>query len=126
MPRSVTLTRRELDIMSVLWARKGATVTEIRDALTDSLAPQTVYTMLRLLESRGFVRREMDGKAYVYHARIGPNDAGDGALKRLVNKVYRGSQALLVSRLLMDDKVTREELRRMQRMIRSRLTETDQ
>jgi BlaI family penicillinase repressor len=112
--------------MSILWARDtGTTVTEIRQALADPLAPQTVHTMLRLLESRGFVRREPEGKAYLYFARIGPNDAGDGALKRLVSKVYQGSRAMLVSRLLQDDDVSPEELRRMQALIRERLKETE-
>ena len=47
MPRAVTLTRRELDIMSVLWKLGDATVGEIRDALPDDLAYPTVQTMLR-------------------------------------------------------------------------------
>jgi BlaI family penicillinase repressor len=125
MAKSVKLTPRELDIMSVLWSSKGASVTDIRTGLSDKLAPQTVYTMLRLLESKGFVRRVPEGKAYIYHAAIRPNDAGDGALKRLVNKVYKGSREMLVSRLLAVDDVSPGELRRIQQLIRDRLKETE-
>src|SRR5690242_9025720 len=49
MAKTVSLTKRELDIMSVLWRRKSATVGEIRDDLTDDLAYPTVQTMLRVL-----------------------------------------------------------------------------
>ena len=62
-PRSVLLTRRELDIMSVLWRLGDATVGEIRDQLSDDLAYPTVQTMLRVLEGKRFVRHKLDGRA---------------------------------------------------------------
>ncbi len=52
MTDSVRLTRRELDIMSVLWRRGSATVAEVRDDLADDLAYPTVQTMLRVLEGK--------------------------------------------------------------------------
>src|SRR3954468_10656827 len=111
MPRSVQLTRRELDIMSVLWRMGDATVGEIRDALADELAYPTVQTMLRVLEAKKFVRHKLDGRAFRFYPLIQPNDAGDGALKRLVTKVYQGSRELLVSRLIADESISTDELR---------------
>ena len=111
--------------MSVLWRMGDATVGEIRDALTDDLAYPTVQTMLRVLEGKRFVRHKLDGRAFRFYPLIGPHDAGDGALKRLVSKVYQGSRELLVSRLIADEDVSPEELRRMKKILQQRLDEAD-
>ena len=124
-PRSVLLTRRELDIMSVLWRLGDATVGEIRDQLSDDLAYPTVQTMLRVLEGKRFVRHKLDSRAFRFYPLIGPDDAGDGALKRLVSKVYQGSRELLISRLIADEDVSPEELRRMKKILQQRLDEAD-
>ena len=126
MARSVTLTRRELDIMSVLWKLGNATVGEIRDALPDDLAYPTVQTMLRVLETKGFVRHEQDGRAFRCYPRIAPNDAGDGALKRLVTKVYQGSRELLISRLIADEDISPEELKRMKKILQQRIEDASE
>ncbi len=126
MPRSVTLTRRELDLMSVLWHLKSATVAEVRDRLTDDLAYPTVLTMLRNLEIKGYARHEEEGRAFRYYPVLQPNDAGDGALRRLVSKVYQGSRELLVSRLIADEKISPNELRRIKKLLQERLKEVDE
>ncbi|HEX3868462.1 MAG TPA: BlaI/MecI/CopY family transcriptional regulator [Gemmatimonadaceae bacterium] len=121
MARSISLTRRELDIMSVLWRLGSATVGQIRDDLSDDLAYPTVQTMLRVLEAKRYVRHEQDGRAFRFFPRIEPDDAGDGALKRLVSKVYQGSRELLMSRLIADEDISPEELRRMKRILQQRI-----
>ena len=124
MSRSVTLTRRELDIMSVLWRLGSATVGDVRDALADDLAYPTVQTMLRVLEAKRFVRHEQDGRAFRFYPRIEPDDAGDGALKRLVTKVYQGSRELLISRLIADEDISPDELRRMKKILQQRIEDS--
>jgi len=126
MPRSVTLTRRELDLMSVLWHLKSATVAEVRDRLTDDLAYPTVLTMLRNLEIKGYARHEEEGRAFRYYPVLEPNQAGDTALRRLVSKVYQGSRELLVSRLIADEKISPTELRRIKKLLQERLKEVDE
>jgi predicted transcriptional regulator len=126
MTRGVTLTRRELDLMSVLWHLKSATVAEVRERLSDDLAYPTVLTMLRNLEMKGYARHEEEGRAFRYYPVLHPNDAGDGALKRLVSKVYQGSRELLVSRLIADDKISPQELRRIKKLLQDRLNEVDE
>jgi BlaI family penicillinase repressor len=126
MPRSVTLTRRELDLMSVLWKLGSATVAEVRERLADELAYPTVLTMLRNLELKGYARHEEEGRAFRYFPTLQPNDAGDGALRRLVSKVYQGSRELLVSRLIADDKISPAELRRIKQLLQQRLKEVDE
>jgi predicted transcriptional regulator len=125
MTKSVLLTRRELDIMSVLWKLGDATVAEVRDGLPDDLAYPTVQTMLRVLEAKRFVKHKQDGRAFRFYPLIGPDDAGDGVLKRLVSKVYQGSRELLISRLLADEDISADELRRMKKIVQQRIDEAN-
>ena len=122
---AVQLTRRELDVMAVLWQLGDATVADVRDQLADQLAYPTVLTVLRTLELKGHVRHEADEKAFRWFAVTRPNDAGDGALKRLIAKVYNGSRELLISRVVADRNVSAEELRRIRRVLNERLKEIE-
>lgn len=109
--------------MAIVWRRKSATVSEVLGDLGEDLAYPTVLTLLRILEQKGYLRHEREGRAFRYYPRITPDDAGDGVLRRLVSKVYRGSRELLVSRLISGDDVSPEELRRISRLLRERLKE---
>ena len=126
MTDAVSLTRRELDIMSVLWRRGHATVAEVRDDLVDDLAYPTVQTMLRVLEGKGYVGHTIDGRAFRFHALVEQDAAADSALGRLVAKVYHGSRELLVSRLLADEDIPADELRRIKKLLQKRLDEASQ
>jgi predicted transcriptional regulator len=119
----VTLTRRELDVMSVLWRRGKATVAEVRDELTDDLAYPTVQTMLRVLEGKGYVGHIVEGRAFLFHALVEQDEVADSALDRLVAKVYHGSRELLVNRLLDDEDISPDELRRIKKLLQKRLDE---
>jgi predicted transcriptional regulator len=123
---SISLTKRELDVMSVVWELGSATVGEVRDRLADDLAYSTVLTIFRTLESKGFVRHEQEGKAFRYYPLIQADDAGDSALGRLLNKVYQGSRELLVTRLVSDENVSPDELRNIRKLLDERLKEIDQ
>lgn len=123
MTTSVSLTRRELDIMSVLWRRGRATVAEVRDELADDLAYPTVQTMLRVLEGKGFVAHTTEGRAFLFYPLVAQDVAADSALERLVAKVYHGSRELLVSRLLADEDISADELRRIKKLLQKRLDE---
>src|SRR5512143_3737107 len=118
----VAFTERELDVMGVLWeAEGGATVAEVRDRLADELAYTTVLTVLRTLEEKGYVAHEEEGKAYRYRPLVGREAAGTSALRRLVRKVFRGSPELLLTQLVSDRGLTREELERMRQLLEERL-----
>ena len=123
MTDAVSLTRRELDIMSVLWRRGSATVAEVRDDLADDLAYPTVQTMLRVLEEKGYVGHTVDGRAFRFHALVAQDEAADSALARLVAKVYHGSRELLVGRLLADEDISPDELRRIKQLLQKRIDE---
>ena len=71
---AASLTDRELDVMAVLWERGSGTVAEVKAALRDELAYTTVLTVLRILEAKGHVRHEGEGRA---HRRADPPRADD-------------------------------------------------
>ena len=109
--------------MSVLWRRGTATVAEVRDDLADDLAYPTVQTMLRVLEAKGYVSHTVEGRAFLFHALVEQDEAADSALARLVAKVYHGSRELLVNRLLADEDIPADELRRIKSMLQKRIDE---
>ncbi len=117
----VAFTDRELDVMGVLWEAGSATVAEVRDALADELAYTTVLTVLRTLEEKGYVAHAEEGKAYRYRPLVAREAAGQSALKRLVRKVFRGSPELLLTQLVSDRGLTRDELERMRELLEDRL-----
>lgn len=122
---SIRLTHRELDIMAVLWRHGSGTVNEVGDGLEDDLAYSTVLTMLRTLEGKGHVRHEAEGKAFRYYPVTQSEDAGGGALDRVLEKIYQGSRELLVTRLLADEEVSSGELRRIRELLDERLGELE-
>ena len=117
----ISFTDRELDVMSVLWDRESATVSEVRERLTDDLAYTTVLTVLRTLEHKGYVRHTGQGRAHRYHPLVKREAAGRSALRRLVDKVFDGSRELLMTQLVSDKNVGDEELRRLRRLLEARL-----
>lgn len=112
--------------MAVVWELGSATVGDVHERLPDDLAYSTVLTVLRTLETKGHVRHRQDGKAYRYFAVTRPEDAGDSALDRLVDKVFGGSRELLISRLVSGHGISPEELKRMRRLLDRRLREVDE
>lgn len=114
-------TDRELDIMQVLWERGPSTVTEVREHLTDDLAYNTVLTMLRILEEKGFAGRTEEGRAHRYHALVEKEAAGRSALKRLVDGLFGGSPELLLTNLVNDKKMKRADIERLRKALDDRL-----
>ena len=116
-------TRRELDVMAVLWEHGSASVAEVKAGIKDDIAYVTVLTVLRTLEAKGHVRHVQEGKAFRYFPRTKSASAGSGALARVLDKMYRGSRELLVAGLLDDDDVSEAELKRLQKLIEARIRE---
>lgn len=112
-----TFTDRELDIMSVLWQAGSGSVAEVREALGDSVGYTTVLKLLQILEEKGAVRHESEGRAYRYFPLVAPEDAGESALTRILDKIFGGSAELLLTQLVADRKVSPEELARMRKVL---------
>jgi len=114
-------TDRELDVMSVLWDLGDATVAQVRERLADRLAYTTVLTVLRTLEQKGFAGHTGEGRAHRYHPLVKREAAGRNALRRLVDKVFQGSPELLLTHLVTDKNLSDDELRRLRKLLETRL-----
>lgn len=121
----ITFTTRELDVMNALWDRGPSTVAEVRKALDDELAYTTVLTVLRILEEKGYVGHESEGRAHRYAPLVERTAARDSALRRLTRRLFSGSPELLLTRLVEDEELTDEELRRMRDLLAERLGEDE-
>ena len=120
------LTRRELDVMSVVWELGSATVGQVWERMPDQLAYSTVLTVFRTLKAKEYVRYEKEGRAFRYYPLIKPDQAGDTVLERLLTKVYQGSREHLITRLVADEDVSPGELRRIREMLDQRLKEVEE
>ncbi len=126
MTEETRLTRRELDVMSILWRQGSGTVSEVREAITDPLAYTSVLWVLQTLEEKGFVRHEKEGRAYRYHPAIEQDEAGGSALGRIVDKVFHGSASMMLARLVSERDLSTEELQRMRDLLDRRLAGEDE
>ena len=120
-----TLTRREMDVMAVLWDLGSATVAEVNERLDDDLAYNTVLTILRILESKGLAGRRKDGRAHRYRPLLGRAEAGRSILGRLRDKVFSGSAELLMTQLVSEEQLSPEAVRRLQELLERQLAEVD-
>ena len=114
------LTQRELDIMSVLWERGEATVTEVRDQVDAALAYTSISSMIRTLEMKGYVsHRRGEGKTHVYFPVIEREAAGESALGRVLDKIYGGSPIKLLAHLVDQQNLSDKELARMRDLLKA-------
>jgi len=114
---SVSLSNREAEIMAVLWERGAATVTEVKDQLSDPLAYTTVLTILRNLEGKEYVGHEPDGRAHRYFPRIRQQAARKSAIRHLASKLFQGSADLLLTQLVTDRKLSDDQVRRIREIL---------
>jgi predicted transcriptional regulator len=117
----IDFTDRELDVMAVLWDRGSGTVSEVRHALQGSFAYNTVLTVLRTLEDKGYVTHVAEGRAHRYVSAVEPDVAGKSALTRILQKMFSGSRELLLMQLLSDRNITRDQLKQLHAVLGARL-----
>jgi BlaI family penicillinase repressor len=118
----VSFTDRELDIMSVLWEHGPSTVAEVHERLEDEIAYKTVLTMLRLMESKGYVTHREEGRAHRFSAKIKRDQAGRSAIDHVLDKIFGGSEELLLARLVQTRKLDNADIKRLRRVLDDRLS----
>jgi BlaI family transcriptional regulator, penicillinase repressor len=118
----VSFSERELEIMNVLWDRGSGTVAEVRSTLGHDPAHTTVLTLMRILEGKGYVRREEEGRGHRYFPTVERSVAARSALRRMIGTVFGGEPELLLTELLAEEAVDEETLRRLRQMVDDRLT----
>jgi predicted transcriptional regulator len=113
------LTRREREIMDILYRRGRATAHEVLAELSDPPGYSAVRALLRLLEERGHVKHSEDGQRYVYAPAVARGDARRSALAHVVKTFFAGSVEQAVAALVESprSKLSREELDRLADLI---------
>jgi predicted transcriptional regulator len=112
-----SFTDRELDVMAVLWDRGPSTVAEVRERLSDDLAHNTVQTVLRILEDKGYVTHTEEGRAYRFAAKVKRELAGATAAARMIERLFGGSTERLLTHLVSERSIDGDELRRLRRLL---------
>jgi predicted transcriptional regulator len=115
---SPALTDAEAQVMAVLWRLNTASVGDVVAAINERRAVtySTVQTILRILETKGYVAHDKVARAFVYRAVVDERQARRRALKHLVSRLFEGSPSLLVLNVLEDediDPAEREQLRKL-------------
>jgi len=113
------LSRRERQIMDILYRLGRATASEVQEQLTGKPAYSTVRAQLRVLEEKGELRHEEEGLRYVYMAKQARHQIQQSALKHLIETLFEGSAEKVVAALLGkgSSDITEEQLERMGELI---------
>lgn len=117
--KSATLTEAELRIMNVLWDRGPATVHEVLQALpsTPALAYNSVLTIIRILETKGYVKHVKDGRAHIYVPKVDRKDATRFEVGHLVSRFFGNSHELLILNILQEKNLDEDELARVRQLL---------
>ena len=95
-----SLSRRERQIMDVLYRAGRATAADVQTGMPDPPSYSAVRTMLRILEEKGHIRHELDGPRYVYIPTVARDKAKRSALKHVVNTFFDGSASQVMAALI--------------------------
>ena len=118
----IRLGRLELQIMNVVWDRGKATVHDVKDVLGRGRKPayNTILTMMRKLEQKGYLAHEVQDRTYVYRPTVGRQEVRRGMLGDLLERVFEDSPALLLTSLMERRRISEQERRRIRELIRKR------
>jgi BlaI family penicillinase repressor len=113
------LGRMQFRIMQVLWDRGRVSAREITDALNESeaVAHSTVQTLLRQLEAKGAVGHDADNRTFVFFPRLKEDRVKKTAAHELLERVFGGDVGSLVAHLLKNERISRDELDELHRLI---------
>jgi BlaI family penicillinase repressor len=116
------LGRMQFRIMQVLWDRGRASARDITDALNEAepVAHSTVQTLLRQLETKGAVGHEADNRTFVFFPRLREDKVKRTAALDLLDRVFGGNVGSLVAHLLGNERLSRDELDDLRRLIDQR------
>ncbi|TWT90289.1 Penicillinase repressor [Pseudobythopirellula maris] len=119
---STQLGRVQLLIMQVLWAKRRATARQITDAINEiePIAHSTVQTLLRGLEEKGSVSHETEGRTFVFLPLVVEDEFKQNATRDLLDRVFSGNVGKLVTHLLKNENVPKEEIDEIRKFINRR------
>ncbi len=105
--------------MEVFWQKGSATVQQVLDGLPEDppLAYNSVLTTVRILEKKGYLRHEKDGRAHIFTPLVERQEASRSEIRRLVNRFFGNSHELLVLNILEDQGMDAAEIKRLRTML---------
>lgn len=116
---TIRLSRRERQIMDILYRRKRATAGEVHQAMPDPPSYSAVRATLRIMEEKGHVRHESGSLPYLYSPTVAPDQARSSALRHMLDTFFNGSVEQVVSTLIAESEgaLSLEELDRLGTLI---------
>jgi predicted transcriptional regulator len=120
-PKKPTLTEQELEIMKVIWRLETATVRQVFEALLAQrrIAYTTVMTMMNILETKGYLKKRQDDRAYVYSPTQPQKQVLSSMVREFVNRVFNGSAEPLLLHLVEDKHLTAKDMNEIRKAIRA-------
>ncbi len=118
-PKNPTLTPQELEIMKLVWQRDAATVRDIYETLLErrKIAYTTVMTMMKILETKGYLKKRRQDRAFVYRPARPKSQVIAGMLREFIDRVFNGSAEPLLVHLVKSRQIRQKELQKITRMI---------
>lgn len=119
-PRKPTLTEHELEIMKIVWDLDRATVRDVYEAILKNrrIAYTTVMTMMKILETKGYLKKSQEERAYVYRPSEPKQSVIRHMVSEFVNRVFNGSAEPLLVHLVAEEGLTEKELAEIARLAR--------
>ena len=127
-PSHLDLTRRESQIMDILYRRRRATVEDIRAELPDASSPSSVRKLLEIMIDRGLIGREYDGPRFVYFPAVKPEDASRSALQKVLRTFFNDSPGSAIAALIdiHAAPISAEEYRRLRALLKKAREQGDE
>jgi predicted transcriptional regulator len=118
--RKPTLTDQELEIMKIVWELETATVRDVYETILKRrrIAYTTVMTMMKILETKGYLKKSQEDRAYVYRPAQPKQNVIRGMVRDFVNRVFNGSAEPLLVHLVEEKGLSEKELAEIARLAR--------
>jgi predicted transcriptional regulator len=118
--KSPILTEQELEIMKIVWDFNAATVRDVYETLLARrrIAYTTVMTMMKIMEDKGYLKRRLERRAYVYEGTRPKKQMIREMVSEFINRVFNGSAEPLLAHLVEDRRVSERDLKQVAKMIR--------
>ena len=117
--KSATLTEAELRIMNVLWEKGSGTVHDVLQALPENppLAYNSVLTIIRILETKGYVKHVKENRSHIYMPKVDRKDATRFEVSHLVSRFFGNSHEKLLLNILEEQSINEEEITRLRQLL---------
>lgn len=118
-PKHNTLTPQELEIMKLVWQRGAATVRDVYETLLErrKIAYTTVMTMMKILETKGYLKKRRQDRAFVYRPAHPKHQVIGGMIREFIDRVFNGSAEPLLVHLVKSRHLREEDLQKIVRMV---------